>query len=94
MRTQEKNGGRTARQREQPPGQGCDLGEQSPPMTAASGLLHTPFWSLQILGGPSPAPAPGLAMLPPLRSLLLALGLGLAGALNPNDPNTCSFWER
>ncbi|KAK1329203.1 hypothetical protein QTO34_011383 [Cnephaeus nilssonii] len=33
------------------------------------------------------------AMSPPLRSLLLALGLGLAGTLNPNDPNTCSFWE-
>ena len=34
------------------------------------------------------------AMSPPLCSLLLALGLGLAGTLNPNDPNTCSFWER
>ncbi|KAF5920148.1 hypothetical protein HPG69_006419 [Diceros bicornis minor] len=33
------------------------------------------------------------AMSSPLHSLFLALGLGLAGTLNPNDPNTCSFWE-
>lgn len=31
----------------------------------------------------------------PLPSLLLlALNLRLAGALDANDPNTCSFWER
>ncbi|XP_066894780.1 platelet endothelial aggregation receptor 1 isoform X4 [Kogia breviceps] len=47
---------------------------------------------------PSPAPHLALsqasAMSPPLRALfLLALGLGLAGTLNPKDPNTCSFWE-
>lgn len=39
--------------------------------------------------------SPALAMLPPLCPLqLLTLGLGLAGALSPSDPNTCSFWER
>ncbi|EPY88676.1 hypothetical protein CB1_000161006 [Camelus ferus] len=33
-------------------------------------------------------------MSPRLCSLLfLALGLGLAGTLNPKDPNTCSVWE-
>ncbi|XP_073662087.1 platelet endothelial aggregation receptor 1 isoform X7 [Tursiops truncatus] len=47
---------------------------------------------------PSPAPHLALsqasAMSSPLRALfLLALGLGLAGTLNPKDPNTCSFWE-
>lgn len=26
--------------------------------------------------------------------LLLALGLRLAGTLNSNDPNVCTFWER
>lgn len=35
------------------------------------------------------------AVSPTLCSLLLlALSPGLAGALNPNDPNTCTFWER
>uniref|UniRef100_A0A2R9B7S2 Platelet endothelial aggregation receptor 1 n=1 Tax=Pan paniscus TaxID=9597 RepID=A0A2R9B7S2_PANPA len=33
-------------------------------------------------------------MSPPLCPLLLlAVGLRLAGTLNPSDPNTCSFWE-
>lgn len=42
-----------------------------------------------------PGPLQASAMSPPLRSLLLlALALGLAGTLNPKDPNTCSFWER
>ncbi|KAL0590648.1 Platelet endothelial aggregation receptor 1 [Plecturocebus cupreus] len=41
-----------------------------------------------------PALGQASAMSPPLRPLLLlALGLGLAGTLNPSDPNTCSFWE-
>lgn len=34
------------------------------------------------------------AMLPLLRLLLLALGLGLTRPLNSNDPNVCTFWER
>lgn len=42
-----------------------------------------------------PAPAQVSAMSSPLPSLLLlALNLRLAGALDANDPNTCSFWER
>lgn len=32
-------------------------------------------------------------MLPLLRLLLLALGLGLTQPLNSNDPNVCTFWE-
>uniref|UniRef100_A0A2K5UFL1 Platelet endothelial aggregation receptor 1 n=1 Tax=Macaca fascicularis TaxID=9541 RepID=A0A2K5UFL1_MACFA len=31
--------------------------------------------------------------LPLCPLLLLAVGLRLAGTLNPSDPNTCSFWE-
>lgn len=41
-----------------------------------------------------PGPVTDSAMVSPLRPLLLlSLGLGLVGALNPSDPNTCSFWE-
>lgn len=90
-----------------PSGQESDL-EPGKPGPEDQSLISsaTPAWSLQRLGPPGlwlqcPSPAPHLAlsqasaMSPPLRALfLLALGLGLAGTLNPKDPNTCSFWER
>lgn len=101
MRTQEKNEGRR-------PGRGnshlvrnVTLGSRAHPQGMGSGDKRPPFgpcrYSVSRLAVQHHRLPQRLAstMLPPLCSLLfLALGLRLAGALNPSDPNTCSFWER
>lgn len=76
------------------------LGQRTRASSLLPPLVSAATWPPGLwLQCPSPAPHLALsqasAMSSPLRALfLLALGLGLAGTLNPKDPNTCSFWER